>query len=69
VVFCALASLRTHTVDICLLILAIFLPPLAVFLKRGCDVHLLLNVLLWIFTIIGGILHAWWVVLTTKGTI
>ncbi|ELR18262.1 uncharacterized protein ACA1_370160 [Acanthamoeba castellanii str. Neff] len=61
--------LQRHTVDCFLLILAIFIPPAAVFLKRGCDVHLLLNFLLWIFTIIFGIIHAWWVVLTTKGTV
>ncbi|ELR18793.1 uncharacterized protein ACA1_150550 [Acanthamoeba castellanii str. Neff] len=58
-----------EVVDILLIILAIFLPPVSVFLKRGCDIHLLLNILLWIFTWIGGVIHATWVVLTTKGTI
>jgi uncharacterized membrane protein YqaE (UPF0057 family) len=31
-------------VDILLIILAIFLPPVSVFLKRGCDIHLLINI-------------------------
>jgi len=58
-----------EAVDCLLLILAIFIPPLSVFLKKGCGLQLFINILLWIFTIILGIIHAWWVVLTTKGTV
>lgn len=36
-------------VDLLLLIIAIFLPPLTVLLKRGVDIHLLINIILWIF--------------------
>ena len=32
--------------DICKIILAIFLPPLGVFLERGCGADLLINILL-----------------------
>ncbi|CAG8764392.1 3295_t:CDS:1, partial [Dentiscutata erythropus] len=32
--------------DFCEVILAIFLPPVAVFLKRGCSTDLLINILL-----------------------
>ncbi|ELR18797.1 vacuolar ATP synthase subunit F, putative [Acanthamoeba castellanii str. Neff] len=56
-----------EVVDILLIILAIFLPPVSVFLKRGCDIHLLINILLWIFTWIGGVIHAIWV-LNSKRT-
>lgn len=38
------------TSDICKIILAIFLPPLGVFLERGCGADLLINILL---TILG----------------
>ena len=38
------------TSDICKIILAIILPPLGVFLERGCGADLLINILL---TILG----------------
>jgi len=41
------------------IILAIFLPPVAVFLKKGAGKDLLINILLWIFLLgIGGVIHA-----------
>merc|ERR1712232_694389 len=52
-----------NTTDLLLLIIAIFLPPITVLLKRGVDIHLLINILLWIFLFwIGGVLHAWYIV-------
>jgi uncharacterized membrane protein YqaE (UPF0057 family) len=36
----------TITSDICKIILAIFLPPLGVFLERGCNADFLINILL-----------------------
>ncbi|MDP5030599.1 MAG: YqaE/Pmp3 family membrane protein [Paraglaciecola sp.] len=44
-----------------LIILAIFLPPIAVFLKSGVGKDLLINVLLCILFYIPGIVHALWV--------
>lgn len=47
-----------------LVILAIFLPPVAVFLKQGVDKHLLINILLVFLTLgLGAILHALWLIL------
>ncbi|WP_345335667.1 YqaE/Pmp3 family membrane protein [Ferrimonas pelagia] len=45
-----------------LVILAILLPPLAVFLKSGANKQLLINVVLCLFFWVPGIIHALWVV-------
>jgi len=44
-----------------LIILAIFLPPIAVFLKSGAGKDLLINILLCILFYVPGIIHALWV--------
>lgn len=44
--------------DICKIILAVILPPLGVFLERGCNVDFLINILLTILGYIPGIIHA-----------
>lgn len=46
-----------------LVILAILLPPLAVGLKAGIGVALLLNIILCLFFYLPGVIHALWVVL------
>jgi len=49
-----------------MVILAIVLPPLAVYLKDGSQVtnNFWINLVLWIFTGgIGGVIHALWLVL------
>jgi uncharacterized membrane protein YqaE (UPF0057 family) len=46
-----------------LVIIAILLPPLAVFLKSGAGKDLLINIILCILFWIPGVLHALWVVL------
>lgn len=43
--------------DICKIILAIILPPLGVFLERGCGADLLINILLTILGYIPGSKH------------
>ncbi|KAF8902046.1 hypothetical protein CPB84DRAFT_1846465 [Gymnopilus junonius] len=43
--------------DICKILLAILLPPLGVFLERGCGADLLINILLTILGYIPGIIH------------
>ncbi|WP_372869980.1 YqaE/Pmp3 family membrane protein [Shewanella sp.] len=45
-----------------LVIIAILLPPVAVFLKDGAGKHLLLNIILCLFFFIPGVLHAVWVI-------
>ncbi|PBP19067.1 plasma membrane proteolipid 3, partial [Diplocarpon rosae] len=49
--------------DICKIILAIVLPPLGVFLERGCGADLLINILLTILGYIPGIIHALYIIL------
>ncbi|CAG8498159.1 hypothetical protein C2G38_2008969 [Gigaspora rosea] len=44
--------------DFCEVILAILLPPVAVFLKRGCSTDLLINILLTLLGWIPGVIHA-----------
>lgn len=49
--------------DIVKIILAIFLPPVGVFLERGCGADLLINILLTILGYIPGIIHALYIIL------
>jgi len=49
--------------DICKIILAIFIPPLGVFLERGCGADFLINILLTILGYIPGIIHALYIIL------
>ena len=47
-----------------MVLLSIFLPPVAVFLKSGAGTDLIINIVLCILLVgIGGILHALWVTL------
>uniref|UniRef100_A0A0K0FP96 YqaE/Pmp3 family membrane protein n=1 Tax=Strongyloides venezuelensis TaxID=75913 RepID=A0A0K0FP96_STRVS len=47
--------------NICLIFLALFLPPVAVLIKDGIGLQLVLNILLFIFGALPGIVHAIWV--------
>ncbi|KAF2158638.1 hypothetical protein M409DRAFT_30863 [Zasmidium cellare ATCC 36951] len=47
----------------CLGIIAIFLPPLVVFIRRGCGADLLINIGLLFLAWIPGVLHAWYIIL------
>jgi len=49
--------------DIIKIIAAIFLPPLGVFLERGCNADFLINILLTILGWIPGVLHALYIIL------
>ncbi|KAI9506139.1 hypothetical protein BX070DRAFT_177646, partial [Coemansia spiralis] len=49
--------------DVFLLILAFFLPPLAVFFKRECHMDFFINVLLTILGFIPGMIHACYIVI------
>ena len=48
---------------IILVILAIILPPLAVFLEKGAGKDFIINIILCLFFYIPGILHALWLIL------
>lgn len=48
---------------IVLIILAIFLPPVAVFLKKGVGKDLLINIILTILFVLPGTIHALWLLL------
>jgi uncharacterized membrane protein YqaE (UPF0057 family) len=45
-----------------MVLIAIFLPPVVVFLKRGLGKDLLINILLCLLLIFPGMVHALWVV-------
>jgi len=47
-----------------LIIIAILLPPVAVFLKKGAGKDLIINIILCLLMLIPGVVHAIW--LTTK---
>lgn len=49
--------------DFCLAIVALFLPPLAVLKKTGCDHHFLISIILTFLGWTPGILYAWYIIL------
>jgi uncharacterized membrane protein YqaE (UPF0057 family) len=49
--------------DICKILLAIILPPVGVFLERGCGADFFINILLTILGYIPGIIHALYIIL------
>ncbi len=46
-----------------LIIIAILIPPLAVGLKEGIGMSLVINIILTLFLYVPGLLHALWVIL------
>jgi uncharacterized membrane protein YqaE (UPF0057 family) len=52
-------NMPSSTSDICLYILALFLPPVPVFIKTGCNSGFLINIGLSILGWIPGVIHAW----------
>ena len=49
--------------EICKVVIAIFLPPIAVLLERGCGVDLVINILLTLLGHIPGVIHAIYLIL------
>lgn len=49
--------------DICKIIIAILLPPLGVFLERGCSGSFFINILFTLLGYLPGILHALYIIL------
>jgi uncharacterized membrane protein YqaE (UPF0057 family) len=56
-------SIEMGASDVLIVILAILLPPVAVFIRRGCGVDLLINILLCLLGHIPGVIHAVFLVL------
>jgi uncharacterized membrane protein YqaE (UPF0057 family) len=52
--------------DILRIVLAIFLPPVAVFLTVGLGMHFWINILLTLLGFIPGMIHALWVIVKKK---
>ncbi|PLB53755.1 putative plasma membrane proteolipid 3 [Aspergillus steynii IBT 23096] len=50
-------------VGCCEIILAIFIPPVAVFMHRGCGADLLINLCLLCLAWLPGVIHAFYVLL------
>lgn len=43
------------------IILCIFVPPVAVFLRKGAGKDLIINLVLWVLLLaVGGVIHAFW---------
>ncbi|PQE22982.1 Plasma membrane proteolipid 3 protein [Rutstroemia sp. NJR-2017a BBW] len=56
------ASSSSSQADVFAYIIAIFLPPVAVFLKTGLGADFVINICLTILAWIPGVLHAWYVI-------
>ena len=52
--------------SIIMILLAIFLPPIAAFLQVGISFHFFLNILLTILGILPGSIHALWLIVNKK---
>lgn len=48
------------------LVLAFFLPPLSAFLQVGVSGHFFINIVLTLFGVVPGIVHAVWLVITNR---
>ena len=57
---------QSETDDTISLILAIFLPPLGVAIKRGIDIQLFISILLTMFGWLPGIVHALYIILKDR---
>ncbi|TDL14431.1 hypothetical protein BD410DRAFT_797189 [Rickenella mellea] len=56
-----MAEVVSSNYDVLLYFVAIFVPPVPVFM------NLLINILLWILGWIPGVLHAWWIISKSEG--
>merc|ERR1712136_129887 len=54
--------------DLCLFLVALFLPPLAVLIKAGCGSDFCINLILTLLLWVPGVCHAWIVILKKDPT-
>ncbi len=59
-----MSPVQAEKMDVVRIILAIFIPPLGVFLEVGLGLQFWLNIVLTLLGYIPGIIHALWVILT-----
>ncbi|KAK1921951.1 hypothetical protein DB88DRAFT_496686 [Papiliotrema laurentii] len=52
----------SSTSDVLLYFIALFIPPIPVFIKRGCGADLLINLILWFLGWIPGVIHGWYII-------
>ena len=52
--------------DLLRIVLAIILPPVAVFLTVGIGLHFWINIILTILGVVPGMIHALWVIVKKK---
>ncbi|CAK1355491.1 uncharacterized protein RHO25_000826 [Cercospora beticola] len=57
---------KSSSSDVLLYFLAIFVPPVPVFIKKACGADLLINIALCVLGWIPGVIHAWWVISRTE---
>ncbi len=57
-----MASNKEAWLDVFRILLAMVLPPLAVFLQVGFNFHFWLNIVLTMLGFVPGIIHAFWVI-------
>lgn len=60
--------MKESSKDILRILLAIFLPPVGVFLQVGFGMHFWINIVLTLFGFIPGIVHAIYIILTRNGS-
>lgn len=60
--------MKESTKDILRILLAIFLPPVGVFLQVGFGLHFWINIVLTLFGFVPGIVHAIYIILTRNGS-
>ena len=53
---------RGNLMDVIRILIAIFLPPVGVFLQVGIGMHFWLNILLTLLGFVPGVIHAIWVI-------
>ncbi|KAI0691858.1 hypothetical protein BC835DRAFT_1359562 [Cytidiella melzeri] len=62
-----MAAPVSSTGNVLLYFVAIFIPPLTVFLKRGLAADFWINILLCFVGWIPGVIHAWYIVARSEG--
>ncbi|KAF8189293.1 UPF0057-domain-containing protein [Pholiota molesta] len=62
-----MATVVSSNYDVALYFLAIILPPVSVFLKRGCAADFWINICLSILGWIPGVIHAWYIISRSEG--
>jgi len=60
---------ETRSMSLLMILLTIFLPPVAVALKEGLGVQLLINIVLTLIGWLPGVVHAFWINSRNQGAV